>query len=147
MNLGIVPLKGTVGVAVSDHGGVGASEARPMMVWRKLRATAKVNPDELSEVRGDVARELWSNIQGGAVLLVVIVGVWSLASHFVSEGTPAVVVHVLFLFIAVVWGLTLVRMIGLILPGLGIRIGLTVLAGGMIIALRFIFLTLIERAL
>ena len=109
----------------------------------------------MTEVRGNqppeiprvVARELWRNIQGGYVLLVAIVGIWSLTSHFLSDGFLALVVHVVFLFVAVVWGLTLVRMTGMIWPGLPFRIVLTVLVGGAIIAFRAIFLTLLERVL
>ena len=107
----------------------------------------EVRENEPPQMSGVVARELWRNIKGGYVLLVAIVGMWSLASHFLSEGTLALIVNVLFLFISVVWGLTLARMIGLIWPGLGIRIVLTVLVGGTIIAFRAIFLTLLERVL
>ena len=57
------------------------------------------------------------------------------------------IVGIIFLFACVVWGLTLVRMTGLIWPGLRIRIGLTALVGGTIIAFRAIFLTLLERVL
>lgn len=106
-----------------------------------------MNTDDPPKMPGVVARELWRNIQGGYVLLVVIVGIWSLISHFLSDGTLALVVNVLLLFITVVWGLTLVRMTGLIWPGLRVRIVLTVLVGAVIIAFRAIFLTLLERVL
>ena len=109
------------------------------------KPVTEVREDEPPQMPEVVARELWRNIKGGYVLLVAIVGMWSLASHFLSDGTLALIVNILFLFISVVWGLTLVRMTGLIWPGLRLRIVLTVLVGGTIIVFRAIFLTLLER--
>ena len=99
-------------------------------------------PTEMPEVTG---RELWRNVRSGYVVLVAIIAIWSLVSHFAANPAVALIVDFFFLLICIVWGMTLARMAGLVWPRRAMHYVFMIVLGGSIITLRVIFLALWER--
>ena len=101
--------------------------------------------DEPTETPEAMGRQLWSNVRSGYVVLVAIIAIWSLVSHFAANPAVALIVDFFFLLMCIVWGMTVARMAGLVRPRRAMRYVFMVVLGGSIITLRVISLALWER--
>ena len=96
--------------------------------------------------RGELSRQDLEGIaRKGYLSLVAVVFVWAAIVHFVSEGTPTLLVNLLFLVVCVSLTAALYRIVKLLWKAIAIKVAAYLVLAATILVVRYVVLAVLAR--